>query len=128
MAGTLIFEMFAAIDMSGYDEILFWRSYSQEMNVLHAVGPCLRTGNDYGLTKGYVDGFLMKNGLPWYAANSGYHGDKTIQDVKADRDERLQLFLVDPTNLVVLDSKMEKGAPNILGAQTEKGGNWLCIA
>lgn len=114
------FEMFAAIDMSGYDEILFWRSYSQEMNVLHAVGPCLRTGNDYGLTKGYVDGFLMKNGLPWYAANSGYHGDKTIQDVKADRDERLQLFLVDPTNLVVLDSKMEKGAPNILGAQTEK--------
>ena len=114
------FEMFAAVDMSGYDEILFWRSYSQEMNVLHAVGPCLRVGNDYGLTKGYVDGFLMKNGLPWYAANSGYHGDKTIQDVKADRDERLQLFLVDPTNIVELATKMEKGAPNILGAQTEK--------
>ena len=114
------FEMFAAVDMSGYDEILFWRSYSQEMNVLQAVGPCLRVGNDYGLTKGYVDGFLMKNGLPWYAANSGYHGDKTIQDVKADRDERLQLFLVDPTNIVELATKMEKGAPNILGAQTEK--------
>lgn len=114
------FEMFAAVDMSGYDEILFWRAYSQEMNVLHAVGPGLRSGNDYGLTKGYVDGFLMKNGLPWYAANSGYHGDKTIQDVKADRDERLQLFLVDPTNLIELATKMEKGAPNILGAQTEK--------
>ena len=114
------FEMFGAIDMGGYDEILFWRAYNKEMNVLHAVGPYLRLGNDYGLTKGYIDGFLMKNGLPWYAANSGYYGDKTIQDVKKDRDERLQLFLADPTNLVELATQMEKGAPNIIGAQAEK--------
>lgn len=114
------FEMFSAIDMSGYDEVLFWRSYSQEMNVLHAVGPGLRTGQDYGFTKGYVDGFLMKNGLPIYANNSGYKGDNTIQILKEGRDERLQLFLSDPTNLVVLESKLQKGKPNILGVQTEK--------
>lgn len=114
------FEMFSAINMSGYDEVLFWRTYSQEMNILHAVGPGLRTGNDYGFTKGYVDGFLMKNGLPIYADNSGYKGDNTIQILKEGRDERLQLFLADPTNLVVLNSKLPKGKPNILGAQTER--------
>lgn len=114
------FEMFSAIDMSGYDEVLFWRSYSQEMNVLHAVGPGLRTGSDYGFTKGYIDGFLMKNGLPIYADNSGYKGDNTLEILKEGRDERLQLFLADPTNLVVLESKLLKKRPNILGAQTER--------
>ena len=114
------FDMFSAVDMGGYDEVLFWRSYSKDLNVLHATSTYLRLGADYGLTKGFVDGFLMKNGLPWYASNSGYHGDKTIQDVKADRDERLQLFLFDPTTLVEVDTKLERGAPNILGAQAER--------
>lgn len=112
------FEMFAAVDMGKYEEVLFWRAYSQEMNVLHAVSPGLRGGQDYGFTKGYVDGFLMKNGLPIYANNSGYKGDNRIQVLKDDRDERLQLFLTDPTNIVVLDSKRPKDIPNILGEQT----------
>ncbi len=114
------FEMFAAVDMGVYDEVLFWKAYSSEMNVLHAVGPGLRIGNDYGITKGFVDGFLMKNGLPWYATKSGYHGDRTILKVKMDRDERLQLFLTDPTNLVALEGELKKGAPNILGIQEER--------
>ena len=108
------FEMFSDMDMSGYDEVLFWRAYSEEQNVLHATSVSLRVGGNYGVTKGFVDGFLMKNGLPWYAANSGYHGDRTIQDVKRDRDERLQLFLFAPTNIVELESGLERGAPKIL--------------
>ena len=108
------FEMFSDMDMSGYDEVLFWRAYSEEQNVLHATSVSLRVGGNYGVTKGFVDGFLMKNGLPWYAANSGYHGDRTIQDVKRDRDERLQLFLFDPTNIVELETGEERGAPKIL--------------
>ena len=35
----------------------------------------------------------MKNGLPIYAAGSGYHGDVTVSQEKKDRDERLQLFV-----------------------------------
>ena len=108
------FEMFSAMDMSGYDEVLFWRAYSAEQNVLHCVSPKLRMGANYGVTKGFIDGFLMKNGLPWYATNSGYHGDRTIQDVKRDRDERLQLFLFDPTNVIVLETQEKRGAPKIL--------------
>ena len=108
------FEMFAAMDMSVYDEVLFWRAYSEEQNVLHDTSVILRVGGNYGVTKGFIDGFLMKNGLPWYAANSGYQGDRTIQDVKRDRDERLQLFLFAPTNIVELESGLERGAPKIL--------------
>lgn len=114
------FEMFGAVDMGKYNEVLLWRAYSQEMNVLHGVGTYVRLGNDYGLTKGYVDGFLMKNGLPWYAVNSGYQGDKTIQDVKKDRDERLQLFLKDPTTLIELESGLQNGMPNIVGIQEQR--------
>ena len=114
------FEMFGAVDMGKYDEILLWRAYSKELNILHSVGTYVRLGNDYGLTKGYVDGFLMKNGLPWYAGNSGYQGDKTIQDVKKDRDGRLQLFLKDPTTLIELESGLQNGMPNILGIQEQK--------
>lgn len=37
--------------------------------------------------------FLMENGLPWYASNSGFKGDSRIQEEKEGRDQRLQLFL-----------------------------------
>lgn len=114
------FEMFGAVDMGKYDEVLLWRAYSQEMNVLHGVGTYVRQGNDYGLTKGYVEGFLMKNGLPWYAGNSGYQGDNTLQNLKKDRDERLQLFLKDPTTLIELESGLQNGIPNILGIQESR--------
>jgi len=43
-----------------------------------------------------VESFLMGNGLPIYAAGSGYHGDDYIADVRKDRDDRLQLFLKEP--------------------------------
>ena len=114
------FEMFAAVDMSGYDEVLFWRAYSGELNITHAVSTYIRVGCDYGLTKGFVDGFLMKNGLPWYATNSGYQGDATFQELKSSRDDRLQLFLKDPETIMVLESGEKNGMPNIIGIQSEK--------
>lgn len=114
------FEMFSAIDMGEYDEVLFWRAYSKEQNIMHSVSGSLRNGADFGITKGFVDGFLMKNGLPWYATNSSYHGDRTIQDVKRDRDERLQLFLFDPATLIELESGIQRGIPKITGMQENK--------
>lgn len=59
------------------------------MNVLHGVGSYICPGNDYGLTKGYMYGSLMRYGLPWYAGHFVYQGDKIIQDLKRDCDERL---------------------------------------
>lgn len=45
------------------------------------------------MLRSYVQTFLMENGLPWYASNSGFKGDSRIQEEKEGRDQRLQLFL-----------------------------------
>ncbi len=46
-------------------------------------------GGNTGYTRSLVNTFLMKNGLPIYADNSGYQGDVTIAEALADRDERI---------------------------------------
>ena len=89
------FEMFSDKDMSKYDEIIMWRDYDASLNIANAVSVYCYNGNNTGLTRGYVGTFLMKNGLPIYANGSGYTGeDETLDKVKKDRDERLQLFMV----------------------------------
>ena len=58
----------------------------------------------------------MENGLPIYAANSGYKGDKSIDLQKENRDGRLQLFLFsESTVLNNEDSLGYFGAPNVIG-------------
>ena len=74
-----------------------------------------------GVTKGMVDTYLMANGLPYYAAGSGYHGDESIGDVRADRDGRAFLFLKEPgqinmwinTNMGTHGAIVEPFLPNI---------------
>jgi len=87
------FDMFSDLDMSKYPEVLFWRAFDKSLNITHSVSVYIRGGGNNGINKGYIDSYLMKNGLPIYADNSNYHGDKTLTDTKADRDERLQLFV-----------------------------------
>lgn len=88
------FDMFSAIDMSKYNEILMWRAYDRGLNILHSVGVYIRGGANTGLTRGLVDSYLMKDGVPIYASNN-YQGDETIIKLKENRDSRLQLFLFD---------------------------------
>ncbi|MDO4790428.1 MAG: RagB/SusD family nutrient uptake outer membrane protein [Porphyromonas sp.] len=88
------YEMYADEDLSKYPEILLWRQYSKDKNSVHLTSHKLATGSSSGWTRSLVESFLMKNGLPIYAQNSGYtETDETIDLVKKDRDERLQLFL-----------------------------------
>jgi hypothetical protein len=98
------FDMFSARDMGKFDEILFWRQYDLSLSITHGVTIYIERGANTGLTKGFVDGFLMKNGLPIYAQGSDYQGDTFITDVKENRDERLQLFLFDENDPVQLKS------------------------
>ncbi len=95
-------DMFSDRDMSKYPEILFWREYDLSLQIAHGVSIYIERGGNTGLTKGFVDGFLMKNGLPIYAPGSGYQGDVFIADVKEGRDERLQLFIYDEDDHVHL--------------------------
>lgn len=88
------YEMFASRDLSGYPEILLWRQYNKERGIVHLVSHQLISGTNSGWTRGLVESFLMKDGKPYYA-KTGSYTDETLEDVKKDRDERLQLFIFD---------------------------------
>lgn len=108
LAANPYMALFSAEDMSDYPEVLMWRQYSKGLNIVHCVVVATQYGNyGIGVTKGLVEGFLMKNGLPIYAEGSGYHGDETISAVRTDRDPRLNVFL------------KEKGQYNLLFPHAE---------
>lgn len=86
------YEMFTDKDLSKYPEVLLWAQYSKSKNMSHGVTNYLRKGTSSGWTRSLVNSFLTKNGLPIYADNS-YAGDETLDKIKQNRDERLQLFM-----------------------------------
>lgn len=89
-------EMYGAVDMSGYSEILLWRQYDKGLGITHCVPSSAATGNrSVGLTKGMIDAFLMEDGLPIYAS-SKYKGDNSIDKLMSGRDGRMQLFVKVP--------------------------------
>lgn len=98
------FDMFNANNMDSFQEVIFWRTYVSEHNIAHATTTyILKGGGNSGFTKSLVDGFLMKNGLPTYAANSGYAGEDSIELVKKNRDSRLELFMIAPSDPRTID-------------------------
>lgn len=119
------FEMFSAVDMDPIDEVLMWRSYDASLSLGHSAGIYLvKGGGDMGYTRDMVEAFLMKNGLPIYNQNSGYKGDKSLDDFKVDRDDRLQLFVVSPNDSCVLTTPSRKGrsfgTPSLLQSKGER--------
>lgn len=89
--------MFNSVDLSDKKEVLLWRRYDIDLKVFHYVVSYLQTvdvgGNgsgNSGYTRSLVESVLMKNGLPIYASGSGYKGDKTLEDVTANRDNRFR--------------------------------------
>ena len=97
------YDMFASPDLSKYPEVLLWRQFNSDINVAHLTSNKLRGGAATGWTRGLVESFLMKNGLPIYATGSGYHGDTTVDLAKTDRDERLQLFMFGESDVLGID-------------------------
>lgn len=95
------YELFADVDLSGYSETILWRKYDRGQGITNGNIWLLR-GGQIGLTRGYIDTYLMANGLPIYDKGSGYHGDDYIADVRKDRDSRLSLFLKEPGQLNIL--------------------------
>ena len=66
------YTMFCDKDMSGYSEVLMYRAFDKDKaNVTHNIQMQLqRNGGGTGWTRGLVNSFLMRNGLPIYAAGS----------------------------------------------------------
>jgi len=89
------YDMFAGNDASKYSEVLLWRQYSYG-TLSHWFNHYLYGGGNRGWTRQMEQTFLMENGLPVYANNSGYAGDDYIEDTKTDRDWRWKLFMKAP--------------------------------
>ena len=123
------FEMYASMDLSGVDEVLMWKDYGTvgSTTVQHGVPAYIASSGGIGLLKGYVESFLMANGLPIYAAGSGYHGDVTLDDVKADRDGRLQLFVFGESNYLPFTTNNRETiynfSPVLAPARTDQMGD-----
>ena len=97
------YDMFCSVDLSPYPEVLLWRQFNKELGRMHNVPVAIQEaafGN--GLTRGLIENYLMDNGLPIYAAGSGYEGDDYIADVRKKRDGRLWLFLKEPAQINVI--------------------------
>lgn len=91
--------MFADYDLSTYPEVIFWKDYDMAKNVSHNINNFVQwpvNGGDTGFSRGYMESFLMSNGLPIYAEGSNYKGDMDYASIRADRDDRLQQFLKIP--------------------------------
>ena len=108
------FNLFSQPSLAHVNEALMWKQYNKDLGFYHLTGHSMVTGQNTGFTRSFIQTFLMKNGMPIYADNSGYHGDVTLDNVKADRDERLQLFMWGESTPTYCDPEMtgvEAGKP-----------------
>ena len=98
------YDMFASHDPSGYSEVIMYRGYDLSLNNSHHFNHYLYSGGNTGYTHQFEQVFLMENGLPVYAAGSGYAGDDYITDTKIDRDWRWRLFIKAPKEAKAVDN------------------------
>ena len=108
------FNLFSQPSLANVNEALMWKQYNKDLGFYHLTGHSMVTGQNTGFTRSFIQTFLMKNGMPIYADNSGYQGDVTLDNVKADRDERLQLFMWGESTPTYCDPEMtgvEAGKP-----------------
>lgn len=98
------YDMFASHDPSGYSEVIMYRGYDLSLNNSHHFNHYLYRGGNTGYTHQFEQVFLMENGLPVYAAGSGYAGDDYIADTKIDRDWRWRLFMKAPKEAKAVDN------------------------
>lgn len=113
------FAMFGQENLSNVKEVILWRQYVQGLGSAHDIALAADESNwGVGVTRGYVQNFLMADGTPVYAhgtyvdGDGYYKGDKTIADVRENRDSRLSLFLKEPGQKNVLTESV-KGLTNI---------------
>ncbi len=85
-------------DMSGVSEVLLWRQYSRSLGQTNDVEVVVTKSNyGIGLTRGFVENYLMKDGRPIYDKTGQYeYCDTSLALVRKDRDPRLTVFLKEP--------------------------------
>ena len=105
--------MFGTLDLSGYGEVLLWRQYDRGLGITHNIVVYAQQGDrSCGTTRGLVDAFPCKDGLPIYASPL-YKGDTELSLVRQNRDPRLYVLLKEPgqKNILVQDGVGDHGVP-----------------
>lgn len=98
------FAQFALENMESCPEILMWRQYNKdEYNIVHGATSYITTGGNTGFTRQFVETFLCSDGKPVYASPTLYQGDNSIDNVRANRESRLDIFMMKPGE--ALDNK-----------------------
>lgn len=92
------YAMYVEQNLDPFAEVLLYRQFNIGINspVYNNINmQLIRNGGDSGWTRGLVNSFVMKNGLPIYASGSGYDPAWENQGVTAtlkDRDSRIRVF------------------------------------
>lgn len=102
------YNMFAQEDLSSVKEVLLWRQYARGLET-HNVNVAAARGNyRIGLTRAFVENFLMADGNPSYYTGGAYTYDDTeVSKVRQNRDTRLTLFLKEPGQKNILIENVE---------------------
>jgi len=79
--------LFNSLDLSGNPEIIIYREYEQGI-LTHALNSYVNKEPQTGASKDAIESYLNDDGLP-ISLSPLYQGDKTIQDVMANRDPRI---------------------------------------
>lgn len=117
------YEMFADGDMGQYSEVIMWREYSALLATAykHCMATYRGNGGAYGMTRGLIESFPMADGATIDNTESEvYLGDTSLDNVRANRDGRLQLFITGEDDVASLYSSTYTrnfrtyGTPDIL--------------
>ena len=85
-------EMFNSLSLAGNPEMILYRKY--EIGVLtHALNSYNNREPQTGVSKNAIESYLASDGLP-ISISPAYQGDRSIEDVMANRDPRLHETIV----------------------------------
>ncbi|SHF72723.1 Starch-binding associating with outer membrane [Salegentibacter echinorum] len=80
-------KVFNSLDLSGNPEVMLYREYEEGM-ITHALNSYNNNEPQTGVSKDAMEAYLTEDGLP-IGVSSLYKGDKSIDNVMANRDPRM---------------------------------------
>lgn len=114
------YDMFASEKLENFEEVLLWRDYARDVQG-NDIALATNGGNwGVGLTRSYVQNFLMDDGRPVYAhgdysiGGDDYKGDNNLTNVVKNRDTRLSLFLKVPDQVNLFTFTLDPGVLKII--------------
>src|SRR5699024_7400908 len=86
----------------GNPEVIMYRKY-ESGKVTHSLHTYISVEKQTGVSKDLIDSYLMEDGLP-ISLSSLYKGDKTIKEVRDNRDPRMLATISNELHLSGLKS------------------------